>query len=170
MDNLAKTGSTLNSHGPEPFAPVPYASCTSEIRDWCLKRWKSSWLNKKDCLRTRRNVGWASPRLSQRLLSLKRPYLNQVMQVLTGHCNLQRHKKTTGRSESSLCPKCGLEDETPNHHVGVCSFYQDVRTMYLGNKTTIRSFEQDLSFLGSLCRAKVQPLLHVVPGGSNDFR
>ena len=28
-----------------------------------------------------------------------------VVQVLTGHCNLQRHKKTTGRAESFLCLK-----------------------------------------------------------------
>ena len=39
------------------------------------------------------------------------------MQVLTGHCNLQQHKKTTDRAESSLCPKCSLEDETPTYHV-----------------------------------------------------
>ena len=56
-----------------------------------------------------------SLRLTIRLLNLKRPHLNRVVQVLTGHCNLQRHKKTTGRAESSLCPKCSLEDETQNH-------------------------------------------------------
>ena len=37
---------------------------------------------------------------SLRLLNLKRPQLSRVMQVLTGHCNLQRRKKTAGRVES----------------------------------------------------------------------
>ena len=37
------------------------------------------------------------------------------MQVLAGHSNLQKHKKTTGRAEFSLRPKCSQEDETPNH-------------------------------------------------------
>ena len=50
-------------------------------------------------------------RLTIRLLNLKRPQLNRVVQVLTGHCNLQRRKKTAGRAESSLSPKCSLEDE-----------------------------------------------------------
>ena len=59
------------------------------------------------------------------------------MQVLTWHCNLQRHKKTTGRAESSLCPKCSLEDEAPNYHVGNCKRYQDIRVKYLEiTKTT----------------------------------
>ena len=75
------------------------------------------WNKRKDCLRMKESVGWTSSRLTIHLLNLKRPQLNRVVQVLTGHCNLQRHKKTTGRAESSLCPKCKLEDETPNHHV-----------------------------------------------------
>ena len=46
------------------------------------------------------------------------------MQVLAGHCNLQRHKKTTSCAKSSLCPKCSLEDEAPNQYVGNCKLYQ----------------------------------------------
>ena len=59
------------------------------------------------------------------------------MQVLTGHHNLQRHKKTTGRAESSLCPKCSLEDETPIHHDGNCKVYQDIRVKYFGITKTV---------------------------------
>ena len=75
-------------------------------------------------------VGWTSSRLTIRLLNLKRPQLNRVVQVLTGHCNLQRHKKTTGRAESSLCRKCSLHDEALNHHVGNCMLYQDICVKY----------------------------------------
>ena len=135
-DDLAKSGSRMDVEGPEPFIKVPYASCTGSLRDWTKARWKSSWTNRKDCMRTKENVGWASSRLAKRLLSLKRPHLNQVLQVLTGHCNLQRHKKTTGRSESSMCPKCNLEEETPNHHVGSCTYYLDIRKKCLGVEST----------------------------------
>ena len=84
------------------------------------------------------SVGWTSSRLTIRLLNLKRPQLNRAVQVLTGHCNLQRHKKTTGRAKSSLCPKCSLEDETPNHHAGNCKLYQDIRVKYFAiPKTTV---------------------------------
>ena len=110
-DYLAKSGSKSKIHGTEPFITVLYASCVSTVKDWFTVRWKSMWNKRKDCLRMKESVGWTSSRLTIRLLNLKRPQLNKVVQVLTKHCNLQRHKKTTGRAESFLRPKCSLEDE-----------------------------------------------------------
>ena len=78
----------------------------------------------------KQSVGWTSARLTIRLLNRKKLQLNRVVQVLTEHCNLQRHKKTTGCAASSLCPKCSLEDETPNHYVGNCKVYQNIRVEY----------------------------------------
>ena len=72
-DILAKSGSALHCSGPELFISIPYASCRAAIKDWSVKRWKTSWTKQKDCLRTKENVGWASPQLTQRLLRLKRP-------------------------------------------------------------------------------------------------
>ena len=69
-----------------------------------------------------------------------RPQLNRVVQVLTGRCYLQRHKQTAGRAESSRCPKCSLEDETVNHHIGICKLYQDIRVKCFGiTKTTVHN-------------------------------
>ena len=60
------------------------------------------------------------------------------MQVLAGHCNFQRHKTTTGHVESSLCPKCSVEDGTLNHRAGNCKLYQDICVKYFGIiKTTV---------------------------------
>ena len=138
-DYLAKSGSKSKMHGPEPFITVPNASCVNTVKDWSTDRWKSMWNRRKDCieelsnkLRMKESVDWTTSRLALRLLNFKRPQLNRVVQVLTGHCNLQRHKKTTGRAESSLCRKCSLEDETPHHHVGNCKLYQDIGMKYFG--------------------------------------
>ena len=98
-DYLAKSGSKSKIHGSEPFITVPYASCVCTVKDWSTVRWKPMWNERKDCLRMKESVGWTSSRLTIRLLNLKRPQLNRVEQVLTGQCNLQRHKKTTGRAE-----------------------------------------------------------------------
>ena len=117
-DYVAQSESKTKIHGPERFITVLYASCVSTVMDWSTDRWKSMWNEWKDCLRLKESVGWTSSRLIVRLLNIKRPQLNRVMQVLTGHFNLQRHKKTTDRAESSLCPKRSLEDETPTYHVG----------------------------------------------------
>ena len=139
-DVLAKAGSALNCLGPEPFIPILYASCRAAIKDWSVKRWRTSWLERKDCLRTKENVEWASLQLTQRLLRLKRPRLNEMLQVLTGHCNLQKHRSTMGHDVSSTCPKCNLKEETPNHHVGECTYYQALRMKVFGKeKTTIKS-------------------------------
>ena len=139
-DYLAKSGSKSKMHGPEPIITVPYASCVSMVKDWSTDRWKSMWNKRKDCLRMKESVGWTSSRLTIRLLNLKRPQLNRVVQVLTGHCNLQRQEKTTGRAESSLRPKRNLEDETSNHHVGSCKLYQDICVKYFGiTKSTVHN-------------------------------
>ena len=66
-DILAKSGSALNCSGPEPFISLPYTTCCAGIKDWSVKKWKTSGIERKDCLRTKENVGWASPQLTQRL-------------------------------------------------------------------------------------------------------
>ena len=97
-------------------------------------------------MRTKENVEWASLQLTQRLLRLKRPRLNETLQVLTGHCNLQKHRSTMGHDVSSTCPKCNLKEETPNHHVGECTYYQALRMKVFGKeKTTIKSVVEKLN-------------------------
>ena len=39
-----------------------------------------------------------------------------------------------GHDVSSTCPKCNLEEETPNHHVGECTYYQALRKKVFGKK------------------------------------
>ena len=139
-DYVAKSGFKSKTHGPETFITVPHAGCVSTVKDWSTDRWKSMWNERKDCLRMKECVGGTFSRLTIRLFNLKRPQLNRVVHVLTGHCNLQRYKKSTGRAESSLCPKCSLEDETPNHHVSNCKLYHDIRVKYFGiTKTTVHN-------------------------------
>ena len=60
-DILAKSGSALSCLGPKPFISIPYASCRATIKDWSVKRWKTSWIERRDCLRTKENVEWATP-------------------------------------------------------------------------------------------------------------
>ena len=89
-DYVAKSGSKSKIHGCEPFITAPYASCVSTVKDWSTDRGKFMWNKRKDCLRKKEYVGWTSSRLTISFLNLKRPQLNRVVQVFTGHCNLQR--------------------------------------------------------------------------------
>ena len=143
-------------HGSEPFITAPYSSCVSSVKDWSTDKWKSARNKRKDCLRTKECVGWTFLQLKIRLLNFKRPQLNKEVQALTGHCNLKRHKRTTGRAESSLCPKCNLEDETPNHHVRNCKLYQDIRVKYFGiTKITVHNVQT---------KCNIEQTIHVLKG------
>ena len=94
----------------------------------------------KGLLQNKRKCRVSSPQLTQRLLRLKRPRLNEMLLVLTGHCNLQKHMSIMGNDVSSTCPKCNLIEETPNHHVGECTYYQALRMKVFGKeKNTIKS-------------------------------
>ena len=48
---------------------------------------------------------------------------------------------------SSTCPKCNLEEETPNHHVGECTYYQALRKKVFGKEknTIIKSVVEKLN-------------------------
>ena len=51
-----------------------------------------------------------------------------------------------GHDVSSTCPKCNLEKETPNHHVGECTYYQALRMKVFGTeKNTIKSMVEKLN-------------------------
>ena len=139
-DSVNKSGSKSKIHGTNLCITVPYASCVSAVKAWSTDRWKSVWNKRKDCLMMKEGIGWTSSRLTTRLLNFKKLQLNRVEQVLIGHCNLQRHKKNTGRAESSSCPKCSPKDETPNHHIGNCKLYQDICFKNFGiTKTTVHN-------------------------------
>ena len=160
-DILAKSGSALKCLGPEPFISILYASCRAAIKDWTVKRWKTSWVERKDCLRKKESVEWASPQLTQRLLRLKKPTISEVLQILTGHCNLQKHRSTIGHDVSSTCPKSNLEEETPNHHDGECTYYQALRKKVFGE-------EKNHNKVGGQ-KTKYKPTGKVFPAGPEDL-
>ena len=127
-DILAKSGSALNCSGPEPFISIPYASCRAAIKDWSVKRWKTSWIERKDCLRTKENVGWTSPQLTQRLLRLKRPRINEVLQVLSGPATY----RNTGAPW----------DMTYHRHVQNVTWKKKLQITMLENALTTKPYER----------------------------
>ena len=74
-DILAKSRSALNCLGPKPFISTPYASCRAAIKYWSVKKMENILDRMKELLRTKENVGWASPQLTQQISRLKRPRL-----------------------------------------------------------------------------------------------
>ena len=72
-------------------------------------------------------------------MSQQRQAVGNTVSNLTGQrfepqISRSRDERVTTRPTSwtSLCPKCSLENETPNHHIGNCNLYQDIRVKYFG--------------------------------------
>jgi hypothetical protein len=55
-----------------------------------------------------------------------------MTQVITGHSVLNGHLNKLGLSTTSICSKCGTEEETRNHFLGDCDAYCVIRLKLFG--------------------------------------
>ncbi|CAL4141481.1 unnamed protein product, partial [Meganyctiphanes norvegica] len=134
-DILAKTGAHSLCEIPEPAVPVSYRRCRLEVRYWIVKEHCKVWNQSDTCLHTKGILRNADKIPAKSLLKLNRNKLCQVLQVLTGHGNLAKHRNKMGKAQSPLCPKCQEAEETPQHYVGDCPAYLNTRISQFGYHT-----------------------------------
>lgn len=135
-DAAAKAAAELKPLGPEPFLPIPEAMIRAEVRDVSRTWHKKQWTERPDCRQTKEAVGWAETHLTHKFMQMNRRDIGLVTQVITGHANLARHRHIQGKTTNPECPKCFEDEETPNHHVGQCLYYEKERVATLDKKTT----------------------------------
>ena len=70
-----------------------------------------------------------------RFLSSNRTQSRAVTVLLTGHNTLRRHLHLLGLSDSSLCRRCGAEDETSAHFLCESEALASFRHVYLGSSS-----------------------------------
>ena len=56
-----------------------------------------------------------------------------VTDLLTGHNTVRRHLHLMVLSDSPLCRRCGVEDETSAHTLFECEALASLRHVYLGS-------------------------------------
>ena len=137
-DCEAKRGAATQIYGPEPLLPISLTACKEAVKEWTRELHQYRWNNMKTCRLSRENLPTVNG-VGGILTSLSRQMLRLVLQVITGHGNLGKHNVITGRSSSGICPKCQEETETPDHHVGRCPAFYNLRVHHLQDQeTTVR--------------------------------
>ena len=132
-DMLAKTGAHTTCEMPEPAVPISYRRCRLEVRHWMEKEHCKGWKQSKKCQNTKEIIRKADKIPYKSLLKLARKDLCQVIQVLTGHGNMAKHRHKMGKTLSPMCPKCHEAEETPQHYVGVCPAFMHSRMTTFGH-------------------------------------
>ncbi len=130
-DTLAKRGSSIIPTGPEPILPIANCTIKSILNNQAKKDHNKKWTSRTDCRQARETMPLTCAKRTRMILSLRRQELKNVTAILSGHCNLNKHMFITKMSNTPVCPKCNLEEETPTHHLGVCPIYQRLRQKYI---------------------------------------
>jgi hypothetical protein len=71
--------------------------------------------------------------IGARLLSFNRTHSRVVTGLLTGHNTFRRHLRIMGLRDSTICRKCGTEEESSVHILCECEALTSLRHMYLGS-------------------------------------
>ena len=119
-DQLAKAGAEMIALGPEPFLPVPDSYIQIITKTYLEKCWNSRWHNLKSCRQTKHWFAKSTNKIDKILGKSNRFELGRIVQFITGHCNLNRHKSLQNKSLGSTCRKCEKDEETPWHLVTSC--------------------------------------------------
>jgi hypothetical protein len=68
-----------------------------------------------------------------RILSFNRSQSSVVTALLTGHNTLRRHLRLMGLTDSPICRKCGVQEETSAHILCLCESLALIRHAHLGS-------------------------------------
>ena len=116
---LAKKGAEEVLEGPEPFLPVPDSYIKNITKEKVFSTWNSDWKRTKSCRQTKLWMPQISNKVAKYLKNIERNDLSKLVQFITGHCNLMRHKSLSNQSEPT-CRLCKEEEETPWHLATEC--------------------------------------------------
>jgi hypothetical protein len=74
-----------------------------------------------------------NPGLTRYLLRLPRSKLRILVELITGHCPLNKHLHNMGLIDEPICIACGMEDESSFHLLCYCSSLIYLRMLTFSN-------------------------------------
>jgi ribonuclease HI len=127
-DSLAKKGSSLGE-GPTNELLTPQIKQKGEIKDHFYKKWAKAWNSYTEARQTKIWFPKPDVKKSSILLKMDRYNLSQMVQFLTGHNKLKRHKNIQDRVDNFYsCRLCEEDEESSFHVIAECPAMQTHRS------------------------------------------
>jgi len=125
-DARAREASETPFIGPQPSICIPLQTVKRRVKEIEVAQHKTHWQSRVDCRQSKMFCPEPTKALGKDLLRLTRQELREVIQIMSGHANLARHRHLTRKANSPNCI-CGKGEETAFHHVARCQRYSHTR-------------------------------------------
>ena len=138
--------------------PVPVGHFKAKIHNALMKEWSKEWRkSSRDFRQTKIFFPDLNSKQSSYLLNLSRKKLGQVIQIISGHNNLNYFENKICKDVNPLCRLCGEEDETAFHLIGECPVLYNSRAKhfqkYLLDDNPEWKVRQLVNMIGGSCIA-----------------
>jgi len=135
VDLLAKQASSSCFSGPEPSVGISTFTIRSSISSWATQEQSRLWQALPKCRQAKLFLNTLDKGLARFALSLEKKDLRILVRLLTGHADLNRHRKIMGLQNEMVFPLCQDEEETSVHLIAQCSVTMLLRRSILGDYT-----------------------------------
>jgi ribonuclease HI len=135
-DSLAKQGAAMHPADLDQVVPLPRTHFNHLVNDEIVRRWNTRWTRTTTARQSR--LLW--PRIdksrSKQILLCDRSEYSDLVRMLTGHNNLNRHRFLLKESDTADCRLCNEDEEESSEHVLLhCPALSGVRRRILGHHT-----------------------------------
>ena len=100
--------------------PVSKSFFRQHIRDIFTRKWDETWKSWQQCSHTKSFLSSVTYQNSKFTSTLSRTTLKNVVGIITGHCQLNKHMTNLKIIADSTCRFCGEAEETGIHIVNDC--------------------------------------------------
>jgi len=122
-DRLAKLGTQKMPVGPEPTVGIANSRVIQSLKSLAQQLFQERWDSAIGMRQAKELISGPSVKNTKYLLELSRENLRTVTGLLTGHCQLRRHRYLMGITEDPTCRGCLEEEESAGHILMVSSLH-----------------------------------------------
>ena len=130
-DELAKLGTTSDTI---LNCPIPHSYIKKQINDKVSRLNEEEWKHNGP-RHTKMILGNKQAKIIRDLNTLKnnKKDYRTAIQLITGHCGLNKHLYKMKKTDSCECPLCGHEEESVSHFLGQCPAIAQLRGQYFND-------------------------------------